>query len=89
MHHEGRIVIQEVGMKSPEFFVLSLALAIGLLAGCSGSDNSPVVMNGSVPAGNAGTEDIRAPQADNLTAEEMAQVDQANAEPVPPPKPDL
>lgn len=73
-------------MKSPEFFVLSLALAIGLLAGCSGSDNAPVVMNGPV---TAGTEDMRTPQSDNLTAAEMAQVNQANAEPVPTPKPDL
>ena len=73
-------------MKSPEFFVLSLALTVGLLAGCSGSDNSPVVMNGPV---TAGTEDMRTPQLDNLTAAEMAQVNQANAEPVPPPKPDL
>ena len=89
MQHDDRVVIEEVGMKSREVFVLSLALAIGLLAGCSGSDNSPVVMSGSAPAGNAGTEDMRVPQPDNLTAEEMAQVDQANSEPVPPPKADL
>ena len=75
-------------MKSTEFFVLSLALTVGLLAGCSGSD-SPAVMSGSAPAGNAGTEDMRVSQSDNLTAEEMAQVDRANSEPVPPPNADL
>ena len=76
-------------MKSTEFFVLSLALTVGLLAGCSGSDNSPVVMNGPAPAGNAGTEDMRVAEPDSLTAAEMAQVDRANSEPVPPPKADL
>jgi hypothetical protein len=56
------------------------------LAGCSGSDNSPVVMSG--PAA-ATTDDTRVPQSDNLTAAEIAQVNHANAEPVPSPKPDL
>ena len=73
-------------MTSQEFPILSLALAFGLLAGCSGGDNSPVVMSG--PA-TAATEDMRMPESDNLTAAEMAQVNQANAEPTPPPKPDL
>lgn len=73
-------------MKSPESSVLSLALAIGLLTGCSGGDDSPVVTSGPV---TAATDDMRVPQSDNLTATEMAQVNQANAEPVPPPKPDL
>ena len=73
-------------MTSPKSPALSLALAIGLLAGCSGGDNSPVVMSG--PA-TAASDDVRGPQSDNLTAAEIAQVNQANAEPVPPPKPDL
>ena len=73
-------------MKSSESRALSLAFTIGLLSGCSGSDNPPVVMSG--PAA-AATDDTRVPQSDNLTAAEMAQVNQANAEPVPPPKPDL
>jgi hypothetical protein len=42
----------------------------------------------SEPA-TAAADDTRVPQSDNLTAAEMAQVNQANAEPVPPPKPDL
>ncbi len=73
-------------MTLPKSPGLSLALAIGLLAGCSGSDNSPVVMSG--PAA-ATTDDTRVPQSDNLTAAEIAQVNHANAEPVPSPKPDL
>ena len=73
-------------MKSPESRALSLAFTIGLLAGCSGGDNSPVVVSG--PA-TAATEDMRMPESDNLTAAEMAQVNQANAEPVPTQKPDL
>jgi hypothetical protein len=73
-------------MKSSESRALSLAFSIGLLAGCSGSDNPPVVM--SEPA-TAAADDTRVSQSDNLTAAEMAQVNQANAEPVPPPKPDL
>lgn len=73
-------------MKSPESRALSLALTIGLLAGCSGSDNPPVVMSG--PA-TAAIDDTRVTQSDNLTAAEMAQVNQGNAEPVPPPKRDL
>jgi hypothetical protein len=89
MQHDDQVVIEEVYMKSTEFFVLSLALTVGLLAGCSGSDNSPAVMSGSTPAGNAGTEEMRVSQSDNLTAEEMAQVDRANSEPLPPPKADL
>jgi hypothetical protein len=59
----------------------------GLLAGCSGSDSSPVMTSGPVTA--ATDDDRRIPQSDNLTASEIAQIDQANAEPVPPAKPDL
>lgn len=73
-------------MKSPVFSALGLALAVGILSGCSGSDNQPIVSNG--PAA-AAVEDQRVLQSDTLTATEVSQVDQANAEPDPPQKPDI
>ena len=73
-------------MKRTTLFAAGLTLTVGLLPGCSGSDNSPAVMRG--PA-TAASDDARVPQSDNLTPAEIAQVNQANAEPVPPPKPDL
>ena len=73
-------------MKRTTLFAAGLTLTVGLLPGCSGGDNSPVVMSG--PA-TAASDDARVPQSDNLTPAEIAQVNQANAEPVPPPKPDL
>jgi hypothetical protein len=71
-------------MKSPMRSVLGLALAVGLFSGCSGSDNPPVVSSG--PATAATTDDQRVPQSDALTPAEVAQVNQANAEPAPPQK---
>ncbi len=73
-------------MKSPVLSALVLALAVGILSGCSGSDNPPIVSSG--PAA-AAAEDQRIPQADALTPAELAQVNQANAEPEPPQKPDI
>lgn len=73
-------------MKSPLLSARGLALAAGLLSGCSGSDNPPIVPSG--PAA-AAAEDQRVPQSDALTPQEVAQVNQANAEPAPPQKPDL
>ena len=73
-------------MKSPVLSALGLALAVGILSGCSGSDNPPIVSSG--PAAVA-TEDQRVPQSDGLTAAEASQVNQANAEPDPAQKPDI
>jgi hypothetical protein len=75
-------------MKSPVFSALGLALAVGMLSGCSGSgsDNPPIVSSG--PAA-AAAEDQRVPQSDALTAAEASQVNQANAGPDPAQKPDI
>jgi len=73
-------------MKSPVLSALGLALAVGILSGCSGSDNPPIVSSGPTAAA---AEDQRVPQSDALTAAEAGQVNQANAEPAPPQKPDL
>ena len=73
-------------MKSPVFSALGLVLAVGILSGCSGSDNPPIVSSG--PAA-ASAEDQRVPQSDALTAAEASQVNQANTEPEPAQKPDI
>lgn len=73
-------------MKSPERSALGLVLAVGLLSGCSGSDNPPIVSGGPTAAA---ADDQRVPHSDALTPEEVAQVNQANAEPAPPKKPDM
>ena len=73
-------------MKSSERSALGLVLAVGILSGCSGSDNPPIVSSGPTVAA---AEDQRVPQSDALTPAEVAQVNQANAEPVPAGKPDL
>jgi hypothetical protein len=75
-------------MKSPVLSALGLALAVGILSGCSGSgsDNAPIVSSG--PAA-AAAEDQRVPQSDALTAAEVSQVNQANAEPAPAQKSDM
>lgn len=74
-------------MKSPVLSAVGLALAVGVFSGCSGSDNPPVVSSG--PPAAAATDDQRTPQSDALTPAETAQINQANAEPVPTPRPDL
>jgi len=74
-------------MKSPVLSALGLAFAVGLLHGCSGSDNPPIVSNGP-PAATAG-EDQRVVQSDALTGAEVSLVNQANGEPAPAQKPDL
>jgi hypothetical protein len=73
-------------MKSPIFWPLGVVFAIGLLSGCSGNDNVPII----TPSGpTASAEDQRTPESDALTSEEAALVSQANSEPDPAPKPDL
>lgn len=73
-------------MKSSIFGSLGLACAVGLLSGCSGSDNGPIITpNG--PAASA--EEQRTSQSDALTSQEAALVNQGNSEPAPASKPDL
>ena len=76
-------------MKSLVLSALGLALAVGILPGCSGSgsDNIPVVS--SAPPAAAAEEDQRVSQSDELTAAEVGLVNQANAEPAPTQLPDL
>jgi hypothetical protein len=73
-------------MKSLVLSALGLALAVGMLSGCSGSDNPPIVS--SAPSA-AAADDQLVTQPDALTAAEASQVNQADAEPAPPQKPDL
>ncbi|RPH78322.1 MAG: hypothetical protein EHM80_10530 [Nitrospiraceae bacterium] len=74
-------------MRSPVLSALGLALAVGIVSGCNGSDNPPIVASAPLPA--AIGEDQRTPQSDALTGNEVGLVNQANAEPAPPQKPDL
>ncbi len=76
-------------MKSLVLSALGLALAVGILPGCSGSgtDTPSIVSNG--PPAAAVEDDQRISQSDALTATEVALVNQANSEPAPPQLPDL
>ncbi|MDF0652848.1 MAG: hypothetical protein CV081_01100 [Nitrospira sp. LK265] len=73
-------------MKPPMFRLLGVLCAVGLLFGCSGNDNVPVIM----PSGpTAAVDDQRLPQSDALTSEEAALISQAESEPLPALLPDL
>jgi hypothetical protein len=74
-------------MRSPVLSALGLALAVGIVSGCNGSDNPPIVSSG--PPAATTDDDQRIPQSDALTGDEVSLVNQANAEPAPPQKPDL
>jgi hypothetical protein len=76
-------------MKSPVLLALGLALAVGIVSGCSGSgsDNPALVSNG--PPAAAAEDDRHIPQSDALTDAEVGLVSQANAEPAPAQLPDL
>jgi len=76
-------------MKSLLLSALGLALAVGILPGCSGSggDNPSIVSSG--PPTAAVEEDQRVSQSDALTAAEVGLVNQANSDPVPAQLPDL
>jgi len=74
-------------MKRMTFVAVGLTLTVGLLPGCSGSDGSPMLSSG--PTSATASEDQRTPQSDALTQAEVAQVNQANAEPVRQKQPDL
>ncbi|MGC4098211.1 MAG: hypothetical protein QM706_13935 [Nitrospira sp.] len=73
-------------MKPLVYSTLSLALAVGILSGCSGNDGMPII----APNGpTASADDQRAPESDALTSQEAALVSQAESEPTPAPLPDL
>lgn len=73
-------------MKSLVYSTLSVAIAVGILSGCSGSDGMPII----APNGpTASADDQRTPESDALTSQEAALVSQAESEPTPAPLPDL
>ncbi|MDF0676446.1 MAG: hypothetical protein P0120_19255 [Nitrospira sp.] len=73
-------------MKPPMFWLLGVLCAVGLLSGCSGNDNVPII----TPSGpTAAVDDQRSPQSDALTSDEAVLVSLANSEPIPAPLPDL
>ncbi len=78
-------------MRSVDRLTLSCMFAVGLLSGCSGSDNVPIIASsGPAPGGpTAAVEEQRDVQSDELTSQEAALVSQADADPAPPQKPDL
>ncbi len=65
---------------------LGMLCIVGLLSGCSGSDDVPILAS-SGPT--AEVEEQRVPQSDDLTSQEAALVSQAESEPLPTPLPDL
>jgi hypothetical protein len=73
-------------MKPSMFWPLGVVCAVGLMSGCSGSDNVPIIP----PSGpTASADDQRTAQSDALTSEETALGAQGNSEPIPTPKVDL
>lgn len=73
-------------MKPPMFWPIGVFCAVGLLSGCSGSDNVPII----TPSGPAAAvEEQRVMQSDALTSEEAALISRAESEPIPASLPDL
>ena len=73
-------------MKSSIVWPLGVVCAVGLMSGCGGSDNVPIITpNGPV----ASADDQRTSESDALTSEEATLVSQADSEPDPAPKTDL
>ena len=75
-------------MKSRIYSSLGFVFTVGLLSGCSGGDNVPIIAPGA-GGPTAAAEEQRTPQSDALTSQEAALVSQADSEPIPAPKPDL
>jgi len=73
-------------MKSSIFLPLGAICAVGLLSGCGGNDNVPIIPPTSP---TASADDQRTSESDALTSEEAALVSQADSEPDPAPKADL
>jgi len=73
-------------MKSSIVWPLGVVVTVGLMSGCGGSDNVPIIP----PSGpTASVDDQRTLESDALTSEEAALVSQADSEPDPAPKADL
>lgn len=73
-------------MKSSIVWPLGVVCAVGLMSGCGGNDNVPII----TPNGpTASADDQRTPESDALTSEEATLVSQADSEPDPAPKADL
>ncbi|MBS0150042.1 MAG: hypothetical protein JSR31_03815 [Nitrospira sp.] len=73
-------------MKRPMLWPLGVVCVVGLLSGCSGNDNVPVI----TPSGpTAAVEEQRMAQSDALTAEEASLISQAESEPDPASLPDF
>ena len=73
-------------MKRPMLWPLGVVCVVGLLSGCSGNDNVPVIK----PSGpTAAVEEQRMAQSDALTAEEASLISQAESEPDPASLPDF
>ena len=73
-------------MKSSIVWPLGVVVTVGLMSGCGGSDNVPIIPP-SGPTASVG--DQRMPESDALASDEAALVSQANSEPDPAPKADL
>jgi hypothetical protein len=82
-HHEE----ENRTMKSPIVWPLGIVCAVGLMSGCGGSDNVPIITPPGAPVAMA--DDQRTPESDALTSEEATLVSQADSEPDPTPLPDL
>ena len=76
-------------MRSPVLSALGLALAVGIVSGCSGSGSENIPVVSSAPPAAAVEDDQRVAQSDTLTAAEISLVNQANAEPASAQLPDL
>jgi hypothetical protein len=73
-------------MTSRMLLSLGLVCAVGLMSGCGGNDNVPIIPPSSP---TASADDQRTPESDALTSEEATLVSQADSEPDPAPKADL
>ncbi len=74
-------------MKSSIVWPLGVVCAVGLMSGCGGSDNVPIITPPGTPVATA--DDQRTLESDALTSEEATLVSQADSEPDPAPKTDL
>lgn len=74
-------------MRLPLLWLLGIICVVGLISGCSGSDNVPILTSPDTPVAEA--DDQRTPESDALTSEEAALVSLADSEPDPAPRSDL
>lgn len=79
-------------MRSVSRLTLSFMFAVGLMSGCSGSDNVPIAApSGPAPGGPTAAigDDQREIQSDDMTSEEAALWSQGESEPDPAPRQDI